>query len=135
MICCTDPGFLSQRIGNWVRYNFRTKLRDRTILPAVREFNRTLREVFKPSRATKEYERYAEMYAAKLAPQLDEVLKDVPRERFLAARGSFLQGAFRNETAEVRKAVLETTLADQVAEDAIYNKRFQKEKKEVTWAR
>jgi hypothetical protein len=133
-IRCTD-GVLSQRIGNWYRYNLRTKTRDRTILPAVREFNRTLKEVFKPSRSVKEYERYAEMYAAKLAPQLNEVLKDVPRERFLAAREAFLQRAFRNETTEVRQEVLQTMLVDQVAEDAIYHKRFQNQEKEVAWAR
>jgi hypothetical protein len=118
-----------------MRYNLRTKTRDRTILPAVREFGRTLREVFKPSRATKDYERYAEMYAAKLAPQLDQVLKDVPRERFLAAREAFLQRAFRHEMPEVRKEVLQSILADQVAENAVYHKQFQNQDKEVAWAR
>jgi hypothetical protein len=125
----------SQWIANWMRYHFRTKKRDPTILPAVREFNRTLREIIKPTRATKQHERYAEMYAVKLAPKLSQIMKDTPREKQMAAREAFLQHAFRQETSEVRQEVLLASLAEQVAEDTVYRKQFHKEDREVVWAR
>jgi hypothetical protein len=75
------------------------------------------------------------MYADKLAPQLQELLRDVPKEQQLARREQFLQQAFRNETNEVRQEVLRTILEEQIAEDTTYTNQFQEQDAEVGFAR
>jgi hypothetical protein len=111
------------------------KGRDSSALPAVKEVTHTIKQILKPGRKSYNYPRYADMYAEKLAPQLQELLKDVPKEQQLARREQFLQQAFCNETSEVRKALLRNILEEQVAEDTTYANQFQERDADVGYAR
>ena len=106
-----------------------------TVLPAVREITRCIKEILKPGRKPYDYRRYGDMYADKLAPQLQELLHDVPKEQQLARREQFLQQAFHNETNEVQQAVLRTILEEQIAEDTTYASQFEEQDAEAGFAR
>jgi hypothetical protein len=113
----------------------KTKKRDPTLLPAVQEVVRAIKFFAKPKRQMYAWRRYGQLYADKLAAEIEAVKLDKVGIARHNAVEDFLRVAYSNETAEVQKVVTDTLTAEKIAEDALFTNQFHRSSnRDLSWA-
>jgi hypothetical protein len=114
----------------------KTKLRDAALLPFVLEVIKAIKYVLQRTRSIPAYRRYGQMFADKLADDLDAAKASAPPGIGKTNAGEeFLRVAWANETPEVRKLVTETMLKEKVEDEARLATIFNELSGESAWVR